>query len=333
MEAWDYPQRGKKMKPKVMIFLLVVLVGVGGCATVPRGPSVRVLPGPGKTFDQFQADDAVCRQWAEQHIGESPQETVNQNTVTGAAVGTAAGAILGAAIGSASGRAGTGAAIGAGSGLLLGTATGAGAGQEYGMEAQRRYDIAYEQCMYAKGNQIPGVKVGPPAPVSQAVPPPPPPAAPVAEAAPSLPPPPAPVAEAGPPPPPPPASVVEAGPPPPPPTAPVVVSPGPPRVVFGAAPRFIYSPALGFYVAVETPYDLVFDDGRYYLWSNGFWYAAPYYNGPWVSVQAGRLPPRLHRFRYEEIRRHRDLEYHAYLRDKNRYHGRWYVPEERREHR
>jgi hypothetical protein len=23
-----------------------------------------VLPGPGKTFEQFQADDAVCRQWA-----------------------------------------------------------------------------------------------------------------------------------------------------------------------------------------------------------------------------------------------------------------------------
>ena len=24
------------------------------------------------------------------------------------------------------------------------------------MDAQRRYDIAYQQCMYAKGNQLPG---------------------------------------------------------------------------------------------------------------------------------------------------------------------------------
>jgi hypothetical protein len=289
------------MKPKVMMLLLVFLVAAGGCATVPRGPSVKVLPGSGKTFEQFQADDAACRQWADQHIGESPQETINQNTVTGAAVGTAAGAVLGAIVGSASGHAGTGAAIGAGSGLLLGTASGANAGQAYGMEAQRRYDIAYEQCMYAKGNQIPGMESGPPAPVAEAVPPPPPPPPPVAEAAP----------------------------PPPPPLAPVVVSPAPPPVVFRAAPRFIYSPALGFYVAVETPYDLVLLNGRYYLWRNGFWYTSPYYNGPWIVVQAGRLPPRLHRFRYEEIRRHRDFEYHAYLRDKKRYHGRWYVPQER----
>ena len=31
----------------------------------------------------------------------------------------------------------------------------AGAASEY--QLQRRYDIAYQQCMYAKGNQIPGV--------------------------------------------------------------------------------------------------------------------------------------------------------------------------------
>jgi Glycine-zipper domain len=116
-----------------------------------------VLPPPNKPFEQFQAEDAICRQWAAQQIGLSPQETVNQNTATGAVVGTAIGAGLGAVIGSVSGSAGAGAAIGAGSGLLVGTASGANAGQVYGYEAQRRYDIAYQQCMYAKGNQIPGV--------------------------------------------------------------------------------------------------------------------------------------------------------------------------------
>ncbi len=115
------------------------------------------LPGDGKSFEHVQADDAVCRQWAGQRIGLPPQAVANQNAATGAVAGTAIGAGLGAAIGAASGSAGVGAAIGAASGLLLGTAAGANAGQASGYEAQRRYDIAYEQCMYAKGNQIPRV--------------------------------------------------------------------------------------------------------------------------------------------------------------------------------
>jgi hypothetical protein len=72
---------------------------VAGCATVPTGPSVHVMPGPGKTFEQFQADDAGWRQWAAQQIGRSPLETINQNTGVGAAVGTATGKLLGADIG------------------------------------------------------------------------------------------------------------------------------------------------------------------------------------------------------------------------------------------
>ena len=139
------------------ILLSLLLLALIGCATVPTGPSVMVLPPSGKPFEQFQAEDAICRQWASQQIGLNAQETVNRNTATSAVVGTAIGAGLGAAIGSASGDAGVGAAIGAASGLLLGTTSGASAGQVYGAEAQRRYDIAYMQCMYSKGNQSPGV--------------------------------------------------------------------------------------------------------------------------------------------------------------------------------
>jgi hypothetical protein len=154
------------------IITSVALLVFTGCATLPAGPSVRVLPGERKTFEQFQADDAICRQWAGQQIGISPQETVNQNTATGAVVGTAIGAGLGAAIGAASGHPGVGAAIGAGSGLLVGTATGADTGNVYGYEAQRRYDNTYVQCMYAKGNQVPGTVR--PYRVRRAAPPPPP---------------------------------------------------------------------------------------------------------------------------------------------------------------
>jgi len=155
------------------ILLTLVATLLGACATVPTGPSVMVLPPAGKPFEQFQAEDVTCRQWARQQIGLSPQETANQNTVTGAAIGTAIGAGLGAAIGAASGHAGTGAAIGAGTGLLVGTSSGASAGQYYGYEAQRRYDIAYQQCMYAYGNLIPGVRQT--SRMARPLPPPPPP--------------------------------------------------------------------------------------------------------------------------------------------------------------
>jgi hypothetical protein len=142
---------------RIIVIAFTMLV-VGGCATIPTGPSVMVLPPPGKPFDLFQAEDGMCRQWARQQIGLTPQQTANQNTAAGAAVGTAIGAGLGAAIGAASGQAGAGAVIGAASGLLIGTSSGASSGEAYGWEAQRRYDIAYQQCMYANGNIVPGVR-------------------------------------------------------------------------------------------------------------------------------------------------------------------------------
>jgi len=167
----------KKQFARAVSYL--ALLSLTGCATFPSGPSVRVLPGEGKSFEQFQAEDAVCRQWAAQSIGASPQQMANQNAISGAAVGTALGAAAGALIGVAAGNAGIGAAIGAGSGLLVGTASGADAGQYSGMEAQRRYDNTYVQCMYAKGNQVPGTvrryyrkrRVAPPPPDLNSVPP------------------------------------------------------------------------------------------------------------------------------------------------------------------
>ena len=131
---------------------ILVLLITGGCATTPTGPSVMVLPAPGKPFEVFQAEDATCRRWAEQLLGPSPQAVAGQSTVAGTLIGAAAGA----AIGAATGNAGAGAAIGAGSGLLLGASSGTNQSQVYGYEAQRRYDNSYLQCMYSYGNQIPG---------------------------------------------------------------------------------------------------------------------------------------------------------------------------------
>lgn len=152
------------MYRKWSFLLIFVVVGLSACATVPSGPSVRVLPGTWKPFEVFQAEDAECRQWAAQQTGASPNEVVNQNLATGAVLGTLAGAGLGAAIGSTSGDAGIGAVIGAVSGLLFGTAVATDPAYGVGYAVQRRYDNAYVQCMYAKGNQIPGTRTYSPPP-------------------------------------------------------------------------------------------------------------------------------------------------------------------------
>jgi len=102
--------------------------------------------------------------------------------------------------------------------------------------------------------------------------------------------------------------------------------PGAPQVVLEAAPRFILSPALGFYVSVGVPYDIVFIDNHYYLNRDGRWYRSGRYNGPWAEVQRKRLPPGLRKHRYEEIRRYRDDEYRRYEHDRGQYHGRWHEP-------
>jgi len=154
--------------------VLTAALLLGACVSIPSGPSVMVLPGAGKPFEQFQADNAVCRDWASQQVGTTSTAAAAESTVGSAAIGTVLGAGLGAAIGAASGQAGTGAAIGAASGALGGTALGASAGQASGGEIQRRYDIAYQQCMYAKGNQIPGVVRAPQPGYQVSMPPPPP---------------------------------------------------------------------------------------------------------------------------------------------------------------
>jgi len=153
----------------------IVLLGIGvlsACAVVPTGPNVMVLPAPGKPFEAFQADEAVCRQYARSQLGVEPAEAASQSAVTSGAIGTVAGAAAGALIGAGVGHPGAGAAIGAGSGLVLGGASGVGASGASAATLQSRYDMAYVQCMYAKGNQVPGVATAPSA--RSTLPPPPP---------------------------------------------------------------------------------------------------------------------------------------------------------------
>ncbi len=131
--------------------LALSLLALAGCTTLPTGPSVMVLPGSGKSFDQFRADDLMCRDYAFASVGgKTPGQAMQESGVTSAVVGTAIGAAAGAAIGGHEG-----AGVGAGTGLLVGGLAGTQYGQMSGYDVQSRYDVSYVQCMYSKGHRVP----------------------------------------------------------------------------------------------------------------------------------------------------------------------------------
>jgi len=138
---------------RITPFALLVLAA--GCAAPPMGPTVQVMPGPGKSFDAFQNDQATCKGFASNQV-RGQAEAANQNAAGAAAIGTLGGAALGAAIGAAAGNAGAGAAIGAGTGLAAGGLYGANGTANAQASIQAQYDNAYSQCTYSRGNQVPG---------------------------------------------------------------------------------------------------------------------------------------------------------------------------------
>lgn len=129
-----------------------------GCATTPTGPMVRVMPAPNKPFEVFAQDQTECEHYASNQVAGAAQ--VANNRAIGA---TALGAIFGLGVGAATGS-GRAAAVGAATGGAIGATVGANQSAYAGFSLQRRYDIAYSQCMYAKGNYVPGMMAAVPLP-------------------------------------------------------------------------------------------------------------------------------------------------------------------------
>src|SRR5258706_1332465 len=153
---------------------LSALVLLGGCVSVPDGPTVPVTPARGKPWSQFQREDADCQDYAYSRVAGRAHEA-NNRALTSAIIGTALGAGLGAAVGG-----GQGAAIGAASGAVVGTAVGAHDSRFAQGSLQGRYNLAYAQCMETHGNRVPDLDEdeGPPPgygrPYDRDYPPPPP---------------------------------------------------------------------------------------------------------------------------------------------------------------
>lgn len=143
------------MNSATKVFAVSMAVLLSGCVTAPTGPNVMALPGAGKSYEQFQNDEATCQRAAQDRIGPYAPQAAADNAVGTAAAGTVIGAAAGALIGAATGRAGAGAAIGGGVGLLAGSSVAGDSASRSSYGMQREYNNVYTQCMYAKGNQVP----------------------------------------------------------------------------------------------------------------------------------------------------------------------------------
>jgi hypothetical protein len=140
---------------RALLALSTVGLLLAGCAETPMGPTVQVMPGPGKSFEQFRADQANCKGFAADQV-RGQAEHANQRAVGAAALSTALGVGIGALAGSVSGNMGAGAAIGGAAGVGVGAGIGAGNSSNAQYNIQQQYDNAFAQCMFAKGEQVPG---------------------------------------------------------------------------------------------------------------------------------------------------------------------------------
>ncbi|HEX3953124.1 MAG TPA: hypothetical protein VHW90_06100 [Stellaceae bacterium] len=105
------------------------------------GAAAVVLATSSGAMAQYYANDASCRQYADQQTAPMRAQA-NANTVGSTIVGAGLGAALGGALGG-----GRGAGIGAASGAIVGAGNGAAQAQYSADYIQQQYNAYYYQCM------------------------------------------------------------------------------------------------------------------------------------------------------------------------------------------
>jgi hypothetical protein len=88
-----------------------------------------------------------------------------------------------------------------------------------------------------------------------------------------------------------------------------------PKIVLPAPPPMIWLPSLQVYVAHDTPHNIFFHDGHYYLFHQSAWYLGPGYAGPWTAVKVREVPPGLRNFhgeRWDEYEHEADRRYRGW---------------------
>ena len=87
------------------------------------------------------------------------------------------------------------------------------------------------------------------------------------------------------------------------------VSANTPAFVINSEPKFIYLRDQGFSVSIGTSYDMVNYGNNYYINYNSQWYRSSHYDGPWTLIANKKLPVQIRRYRLDDIRMFRDIEY------------------------
>ncbi len=85
--------------------------------------------------------------------------------------------------------------------------------------------------------------------------------------------------------------------------------PGGLGINFESRPDFIYMDDYGFAVSYGGPHDVIFYGNTYFVFRDGYWYRAYDYRGPWGRISNYELPGPIRRHGWNEIRKHRDIEY------------------------
>jgi outer membrane lipoprotein SlyB len=132
--------------------LVSMLLSLSACTVYPSGPRQLIMPNQNASFDSFQSDDAMCRQFAHRGVDGFTPNTAAM--APAAFFSTVAGATLGAASGGAWGNS-QAALIGAAIGANAWATTGLMNTRESAELHQQSYDNGYIQCMYTRGHQVP----------------------------------------------------------------------------------------------------------------------------------------------------------------------------------
>ncbi len=151
------------MRRRLWVAAAVQLIVLAGCVPQTMAPTVVVTPGPSKSSADFATDLTGCSAQANQQMAPAVQAANNQ-IVGNALLGAAFGSSTSAAAGASNNAAGA-------TGAATGVAAGAAAAQTAQVTLRQQFNVAYSQCMYAKGDIVPGMTptaAEEPAPVTHA---------------------------------------------------------------------------------------------------------------------------------------------------------------------
>ncbi len=136
-----------KMWTWMSIAATAQIIVLAGCVPAVMAPSVAATPGPGKMPTDLASDTTACAAQANQQMAPAIQAANNQ----------VAGTVLLNAVIGGGGSAAAGASNSevAANSVANGATAGAANAQAAAATLQQQYDVAYSQCMYARGDNVP----------------------------------------------------------------------------------------------------------------------------------------------------------------------------------